>query len=52
MARPSRYSLEVRERPVRMVEEHREEHGSHWAVIQSIAQNMGCTGETLRSQAV
>jgi transposase-like protein len=31
-----------------MVEEHREEHNSQWAAIQSIAQKIGCTGETLR----
>jgi len=48
MARQSRYAPEVRERAVRMVEEHREEHNSQWAAIQSIAQKIGCTGETLR----
>jgi len=52
MARPSRYSPEVRERAVRMVEEHREEYGSQWATIQSISQKLGCTAETLRRWVV
>ena len=48
MARPSRYSPEVRERAVRMVREHGPEHASQWAAIASIAGKIGCTGETLR----
>jgi len=52
MGRRSRYSREVRERAVRMVEEHREEYGSQWAAIQSIAQKLGCTAETLRRWVV
>jgi transposase len=48
MARPSRYSPEVRERAVRMVREHGPEHASQWAAIASIASKIGCTGETLR----
>ena len=48
MARPSRYSPEVRERAVRMVLEHQDEHDSQWAAIRSIAEKMGCTAETLR----
>ncbi len=48
MARPSRYSPEVRERAVRMVVEHGREHESQWAAIQSIAGKIGCSGETLR----
>ena len=48
MARPSRYSPEVRERAVRMVREHGAEHASHWAAIVSIASKLGCTAETLR----
>jgi len=35
-----------------MVEEHREEHSSQWATIQSIAQKIGCTAETLRKWVV
>ena len=48
MGRPSRFSPEVRERAVRMVEEHREAHASAWAVLQSVAPKLGCTAETLR----
>jgi transposase len=48
MARPSRYSPEVRERAVRMVREHESEHGSQWGAIRSMAEKLGCTAETLR----
>src|SRR2546428_4498631 len=49
MARPSRFSPEVRERAVRMVFEHTQEHASQWAAITSIAEKIGCAAETLRS---
>lgn len=49
MARPSRYSPEVRERAVRMVFECERDHGSQWAAIVSIAEKIGCTPETLRT---
>ena len=49
MARPSRYSPEVRERAVRMVFESERDYGSQWAAILSIAQKIGCTPETLRT---
>ena len=48
MARPSRFSPEVRERAVRMVFEHAQNHPSQWAAITSIAEKIGCTAETLR----
>jgi transposase len=48
MARPSRYSPEMRERAVRLVREHGAEHPSQWAAIGSIASKLGCTAETLR----
>jgi transposase len=48
MARPSRYSPEVRERAVRLVREHGPEHPSQWAAIRSVAEKLGCRDETLR----
>jgi transposase len=49
MTRPSRFSPEVRDRAVRMVLEHANEHASQWATITSIAEKIGCSAETLRS---
>jgi transposase len=49
MKKSTQYSPEVRERAVRMVFDHAEEYDSQWAAIQSIAQKIGCSGETLRS---
>jgi transposase len=48
MGRPSKYAPEVRERAIRMVQEHRPEYPSQWAAITSIAAKLGCTTETLR----
>ncbi len=48
MARRSRFSLEVRERSVRMVREHGPEYASQWEAIRSIAEKIGCSPETLR----
>ena len=48
MEKPTRYSSEVRERSVRLVQEHLDEYGSKWEAIRSIASKIGCTAETLR----
>ena len=48
MGRATRYPPELRERAMRLVREHREEHPSEWAAIQSIAGKLGMTPETLR----
>ena len=48
MARPSRFSAEVRQRAVRMVEEHKGSFGSEWAAICGVAEKIGCNAETLR----
>jgi transposase-like protein len=43
----NRFSLEIRERAVRMVQEHRAEYPSLWACIESIAPKIGCVAQTL-----
>ena len=43
----SKFTPELRERAVRMVLEHRADHSSQWATIQSIAPKIGCTPKTL-----
>src|SRR3990172_2411006 len=47
MNRQGRYPQELRERAVRMVFEHQDEHPSQWAAIPSIAGEVGMTAETL-----
>ncbi len=42
------YSPEVRERAVRLVFESQTDGQSQWGTIQSIADKIGCTHETLR----
>lgn len=49
MKKPTTYSPEVRERAVRLVLEHEGEYNSQWAAIQSIAEKIGCSAETLRN---
>ncbi len=48
MGRPKTYAPEVRERAVRLVQEHASEYPSQWAAIRSIAEKIGCTHEALR----
>src|SRR5919202_3347341 len=48
MTRATRYPPELRERATRLVREHRAEHASEWAAIQSVAAKLGMTPETLR----
>jgi transposase len=45
----ARYSPEVRERAVRMVEEHGADHASQWAAIVSISGKIGCSPQTLHN---
>lgn len=47
MKKTTKFSPEVRERAVRMVFEQREQHGSQWAAIESIAAKIGCSTQTL-----
>ena len=42
-----KYSPEVKERAVRLVQEHREEYASLWSAIESIAPKIGCSSHTL-----
>jgi transposase len=48
MSRPGRYPQELRERAVRMVFEHQDEHLSQWSAITSIAAKFGVSREALR----
>ena len=47
MSKSNRFSPEVRERAVRLVQEHRGEYPSLWATIESIAPKIGCSPQTL-----
>ena len=47
MKKTNKFSPEVRERAVRMVQEQRGEYPSLWAAIESIATKIGCVPQTL-----
>ncbi len=47
MKKSSKFSPEVRERAVRLVQEHRGEYPSLWAAVESIAPKIGCVPQTL-----
>ena len=47
MDKTNKFSPEVRERAVRMVQEHRGEHPSLWAAVTSIAPKIDCVPQTL-----
>ncbi|AAU91830.1 ISMca3, transposase, OrfA [Methylococcus capsulatus str. Bath] len=49
MSKANKYSPEVRERAIRMVQEHRGEYPSLWAAIESIAPKIGCSANTLHT---
>ena len=48
MAKPSKFSPEVKERAVRLVLEHQAEYASQYEAIRSVAGKIGCNAETLR----
>jgi len=47
MNKSNKLSPEVRERAVRMMQEHRGEYPSLWAAMESIAPKIGCVPQTL-----
>jgi len=47
MKKTKKFSPEMRERAVRMVQEQRGEYPSLWAAIESIAPKIGCVPQTL-----
>ena len=47
MKKSNKFSPEVRERAVRLVQDHRGEYPSLWAAIESIAPKIGCVPQTL-----
>lgn len=49
MKRKQRYSAEVKERAVRLVQDSLADHQSEWSAICSIATKVGCSPQTLRN---
>jgi len=47
MNKSKKFSPEVRERAVRLVQEHRGEYPSLWVAVSSIAPKIGCVPQTL-----
>ena len=47
MNKSKKFSPEIHERAVRMVQEHRGEYPSLWAAVESIAPKIGCSSKTL-----
>lgn len=47
MKKTNKYSPEVRERAVRLVQESKDQHPSLWAAVESIAVKIGCSSQTL-----
>ena len=47
MKKHNQFSPEVKERAVRLVQEHRQEYSSLWAAVESIAPKIGCVPSTL-----
>ncbi len=47
MSKTNKYSPEVRERAVRLVQEARKDYPSLWSAIESIAPKIGCSAQTL-----
>jgi len=47
MNKSNKFSPEVRERAVRLVQEHRGEYPSLWIAVESIAPKIGCVPQTL-----
>ena len=43
----NRFSPEVKERAVRLVQEQRGQHNSLWAAVESMAPKIGCSSDTL-----
>jgi transposase len=47
MNKSNKFSPEVRERAVRLVQDHRGEYPSLWLAVESIAPKIGCVPQTL-----